>query len=352
MADGPYRVGIVGASKIAAQHPGEPPVPFNDQIIDSHVACLALMPRVELVGICDLATDRLDEFKENWGERWPNANSYTDYKEMLAKEDLDILHVATPEHLHAEVTVNGANAGVKGIFCEKPLATSLEDADRMIKACEESGVVLTVGYTRRWRLLYHTVRDAIHQGAIGPLGTIVGTIGGWRALLFRNGTHMIDAMCFFAESDPVKVFASLEEGYEDWDRFKGEGGQSLNDPGLTGYILFRNGVRGIYCGTKNSLSVRSLQLSGPDGQVYFQMNDRVAKLTTVGPDRNDFQRRTLVPKEYQVQAMVAAFEELIDIIEKGGTSVSPAREGRKTVQVMEGFLKSHQEGGRLIDVPA
>ena len=353
MAGTPYRVGIVGASIIAAQHPGDIPPPFKNRIIDSHVASLALMPRVELVGICDLSTDRLDEFTESWGERWPNANTYTDYKEMLAKEELDILHVTTQEHLHADITVDGASADVKGIFCEKPLATSLEDADRMIEACEKNGVVLTVGYTRRWRLLYHTVRDAIHDGAIGPLGTMVATLGGNLGLLFRHGTHAIDGMCFFAESDPVKVFASVEEGFEDWEAYKGVGGpDSQDDPGVTGYILFRNGVRGIYNGTKRSLRMNSLQLSGPDGQIYFHLNDRVARLTTIGPGRNDFQRRNLVPNEYQVHAMVAAFEELIDIIEKGVTSISPAREGRKTVQIMEGFLRSQQEGGRLIDVPA
>ena len=54
----------------------------------------------------------------------------------------------------------------------------------------------------------------------------------------------------------------------------------------------------------------------------------------------------------QVHGMVAAFEELIGIIENGGTSVSPAREGRNVVQVMEGFLDSQQAGCRLVDVPA
>jgi len=160
-------------------------------------------------------------------------------------------------------------------------------------------------------------------------------------------------MCFFAESDPVKVFASLEGGFEDWDRYKGVGGpKSQEDPGATGYVLFRNGVRGIYNGTKSGFGTNTLQLSGPKGQIYFHLNDRVAKLTTIGDHRNDYIRRTLVPNEYQVQAMLAGFEELVDILENGGTSISSAREGRKTVQIMEGFLKSQQEGGRLIDIPS
>ena len=55
---------------------------------------------------------------------------------------------------------------------------------------------------------------------------------------------------------------------------------------------------------------------------------------------------------HQVHGILAAYEEMFDLIENDGVSVSPAREARKTVQIMMGFLKSHQEGGRLVDVPA
>ena len=345
-----HKVAVIGASNIAARRPNNPPPPFKNQIINSHVACLSLIPRVNLVGICDLDPNMLKEFKNNWGEHWPEANTYTDYKEMLAKENLDILHVVTPEHLHAEITIDASQAGVKGIFCEKPLATSLKDADRMIEACENNNVALISGYTRRWRPLYHKVRDAIHDGEIGQLGTMVATEGGNSAALFRQGTHAIDAMCFFAESDPVKVFASLENGFEGKQNFIGGSQSYLHDPGATGYIQFSNGIRGIYCGTKNTFDMNSLQLSGPKGQIYFHLNDLVAKLTTMGEGRNDYIKRTLVPNEYQIQAMVAGFEELLDLVEKGGDSISSAREGRKTVQIMEGFLQSHKEGGRLINI--
>ena len=352
LADKTYRAGIVGTLGIAARHPGNPLAPFGNEIVNSHIACLALVPRVELVGICDLAADRLDEFTESWGGRWPDTNTYTDYREMLDKEELDILTVATSEHRHADITVDGARAGVKGIFCEKPLATSIEDADRMIQACEANGVVLISGHTRRWRPLYHIVRDAIHDGAIGPLATMAATLGGPVAQLFRGGTHMIDAMCFFAESEPVQVFANVEEGYEDWDRYKGRGGVYPEDPGLSGLILYQNGIRALYCGTKDSFKTATLQLSGPEGQIYFGVNDHAATLLTRDPSTGEPVRRKLVPRQYQVFGMGAAFEKLIDIIEKGGSSVSSARDGRMTVQNMEEFLNSQQAGGRLIDVPA
>ena len=223
-----YRAGIVGLRGIASRRAGEEAgSPLKREIIISHAASIALTSDIEVVGFCDRVPELRDEFQAAWGDRFPNATPYDDYNEMLAREELHILTIATGDNTHAPIAVAGANAGVRGIFCEKPLATSMEDAKRMIAACEENGVVLMVDHTRRWNPYYHAAREAIREGAIGELATIVATLGGPRALLFRNGTHLIDAICFFAESDPVQVFARLEDGFDHWDEFTGVESQEV-----------------------------------------------------------------------------------------------------------------------------
>jgi predicted dehydrogenase len=353
MQNGVYRVGIVGLSGISMGAPdvSPSPPPFRNQIIVSHLASLAHVQRTEVVGVCDRIPELLDKFKDTWGSRWPDARTYTDHQEMLDKENLDILAVATGDNVHTEITVDGANAGVKAVFCEKPLATSLEDADRMIQACADNGVVLAVDHTRRWRPIYHKVRDTIRAGTIGPLSTIVATIGGPRAMAFRNGTHMLDTVCFFAESEPAQVFASLEAGFEDWDVYRGDGGRlPKNEPGLTGFIYFRNGVRTLYNGTKGTFQMFSLQLSGPEGQIHI--TDAGAQLMTAGSGVANVQKRDLRPDDYQVHGLVAAYEEIIGAIDSRGQVDSSGKEARKTVQILIGFLKSAQNGSRLVDVPA
>ena len=172
-------------------------------------------------------------------------------------------------------------------------------------------------------------------------------------MLFRNGTHSIDAICFFAGSEPVKVFARLEDGFDDWDKYRGDGGRlPEKDPGASGFILFRNGVRAFYNGSKDQLARYSHQLTGPEGQIFFGHNDRSATLVTLGPKSGDFSRRHLQPDQLQVHGMLAGYRELIQVIENGGESGSSGREARKTVQIMVGFLKSNHEGSRLVDVPA
>ena len=348
-----HRIGIVGLRGIAAQPKRDVPPPFRNEIIVSHTAAIDLVAGAEVAGYCDLAPELLDSFAEKWGRRWPNAHGYTDYREMLAKEDLDILTVATSDHRHADITVDGAESGLKGVFVEKPLATSIEDADRMIKACEDRGVVLIVDHTRRWKPMFHAVREAIRGGAIGPLSTILAQRGGPRAMLFRNGTHVFDSVCFFAESEPVQVWAQLEPGFEDWDRYKGDGGHDpANDPAAMGFILFKNGVRALYTGEKDTTDLKDLHLTGPDGQIFFHIDDHVATWRATDPDdSNRFVLRTIRPGYYQVHGIVAAYEELIRLIESGGDGQSSALEARKTVQIMVGFLKSHQQGSRLVDVP-
>ena len=168
MGNSRYRVGIVGATWIAVRKTPAPPPPFANNIGNaislSHASTLAALPNMELVAVCDLVPELLDDFKSNWADDLPDANTYTDYREMLANENLDIIVVATSDNRHTDIVVDGAESGVKGILCEKPLATSLEDADRMIRVCEERGVPLHVNHNRRWNPLMHMVRDEIRSG--------------------------------------------------------------------------------------------------------------------------------------------------------------------------------------------
>ena len=351
MGDRTYRVGLVGLRGITSRGFEEPPAPFRTAIEHSHASGLSISDRFDVVAVCDLVPELLDEFGQTWGDRWPDVGHYTDFSAMLRESNLDILTIATGDHTHAMLGIEAAEAGVKGIFCEKPLATSLEDADGLIAACEENGVVITVDHSRRFMPMWIQVREEIRRGAIGKLTTIVGTLGGPRAMMFRNGTHMIDTICMYAESEPTQVWARLEEGFEDWDSYKGDGGKlPENDPGAMGFIQFENGVRALYCGMKETQGMFSLQLSGLDGQMYVTADS--ATVFSSGADRQNGVSRRIVPGTYASEDLAVAYEELADLMENGGEGVSMAREARKTVKVLTGFLASQQASSALIDLPA
>src|SRR5687768_14545706 len=125
-----YRAAVVGLTGIGAKALDEDPsAPLAQPMPGSHVAAYAVRPDTEVAAVCDLDPARLDDFRSTWGARLPNARCYADGRAMLAEEQIDILSICTSDHQHADLVEQACAAGVRAIFCEKPIATTLEDAD-------------------------------------------------------------------------------------------------------------------------------------------------------------------------------------------------------------------------------
>ncbi len=92
-------------------------------------------------------------------------------EELVAREDIDAVIVATPQYVHAEESLLAAAHG-KHLFVEKPMTTSVADADAIIDACAERGLTLSVGYQQRYRQVPRATYEAIRAGAIGKVHTI------------------------------------------------------------------------------------------------------------------------------------------------------------------------------------
>lgn len=350
-----YRAAIIGLTEIAAG----PGVPAPDPVLgwrmpQNHAAAYALAPRVDVVAVCDIAPARLDQFQQTWGSVWPHARSYTDYRAMLAQERLDLLSICTPDHLHADMVVAACEAGVKGILCEKPIATTLADADRMIDAVERHGVYMSVDHTRRWHPEYHEARQMVRQGKIGRLTRIVATMNGERAMLFRNGTHALDLTVFFAESEPAWVIGVLDEAFADYGpRYAGDGGHNpRTDPGALALIGFQNGVRAVYQGSQDTVAYAAVELVGTTGRVHLGLLDNQVRVALRGPDGPyDLVYRD-APRSHPTRAgLLGVVEEMVDLVERGGQTVSPPRQARATLAILLGILQSAAQGGARVDLP-
>ena len=313
----------------------------------AHASGLVGLPNAELVAACDLLQPALDSVQEDWKDTWPNLGLYTNHREMLERENLDIVTVATSDHRHADLVVDASNAGAKGIFCEKPMATNLADAGRMVETAERNGTILSIDHTRRFNPLWrHTKEEVVDAGEIGTVHYIIGTLGGPRAMLFRNGTHMIDAICYLAGSDPEWVSAELEDGYEDYTEYRGDGGHDpKTEPSAHGYIHFVNGVRGYYAGgPKTSIwSGVRLEIVGTTG--YILIGNHGATIY-----RQDAVESIQSP-EWEVEGIPAGVRELVHLIENGGEPKSPARAALNVVEIMIGFLESQRQGNGKVTIP-
>lgn len=346
-----YRAAVIGLTGIGAEPRVPAPAPTLGEVMPhSHVSAYAAIPRTTVVGVCDLVPALLEKFKTDWGEQFPEAKTYTDYREMLKNERVDILSVATSDHRHTQLVVDAAEAGVKGIFCEKPIATTLADADRMIEACRHAGVPMLIDHTRRWSPLFLETRRLVRSGAIGPVWRVVATTGGPRAMLFRNGTHLIDCVNIFVESDPDWAIAVLDDEHAGHaPRYTGDGGRDPKlDPGGSAIVRYQSGARVLLNFSKNTVPGLELEVVGDKGKVYVGANH--AELWQ-RLDDGQLMHRTIFPPQTTRGGMVGAIHELIGLIENGGTGSSTPEDGRRVLSIMLAILQSNARGGAKVSFP-
>ena len=183
-----------------------------------HSRILGELPEYyDVVAVTDDDSGRCAEARERFGCR-----TYSSYEAMLEDDEIEMIVVALPSFLHADASIAALKAG-KCVVCEKPMATNLADADRMIAAAEQTGQILTVFQNRRYDPDYLTVREVIESGRIGRVVQINMTGSGfsrrwdWQTLqkfgggsLNNTAVHYLDqAVQLFGEAQP-RVMCHME----------------------------------------------------------------------------------------------------------------------------------------------
>jgi predicted dehydrogenase len=342
-----YRAGIVGCSGIAIGRGERSAAPIRSPLPHSHAAAYHAVPATTVAAVCDVVPAALDNYRATWGE----VSAYTDYRQLLARERLDLLSIVTPDHLHADIFVAACEAGVRGIFCEKPVATTLADADRMIAAATRSGVKVVVNHTRRFDPFYRQAKWLLEEGAIGPLRRVVGTMGGERAMLFRNGTHLIDTIAYFVDAPPAWLIAEFDDADAGYGPvYRGSGGRDpQTDPGASAYLHFQNGVRACYNGSKGTATNFEIDLQGERGRL--RIGNQVAELSTVVAGGGLATQP--LPLSADLRAgMVVAVEELIGLIEGDGDGVAALHAARATLDILLAIMASAASGEKVSFPPA
>jgi predicted dehydrogenase len=343
-----YRVGIVGLSWITTDPagPGTHPV-LGNAMPGTHLSGMARIPEVQVVAGCDISEAARERFIERWGSTWPDLLVFDDYTTMLQDIPLDIVAVATPDNLHAPVVKAAAAAGVKAIFCEKPISTHTDEVDEMLVDIEDRGIVVNVNHTRRWNPTWVAAREALRAGRIGELVTIIGKIGGERAMLWRNDSHLIDIMNYFAEANPIWVIGELEPAHANYGtRYHGDGGRDAAlEPAANAYWAYDSGVRAFLSGMKINVPILEVELIGSTGTII--VSDSQTWLREFTPD--GVKTSPILPG-YSMVGMQAGVVDLITSLENGTEPQSPPREARKAVAIIEGILASQASGNSRIDI--
>lgn len=327
----PYRVGIIGCGRSGsdARKPGE-------GLSHRHAKGYETSDKAVIVAAADI----VEEYAKAYQEQHDVATVYTDYHEMLASEELDIVSIVTWPHLHADMVVAAAESGVKAIHCEKPMALTYGDAKRMVASCEENGVQLTIDHQRRFGSPFRKTRELVEAGAIGDLLSIESRCSN----LYDWGTHWFDMQFFFNNQTPVEwVMGQIDL----------EGSRQIFGAWMEGYgvsrFKFANDVYGLLLtgeaagpGPSHRLvgTEGVIEVAAAEGQVVRMMNAEASGWQNIDVEGN------IHGDDHFTSAVLDA----VDALAEGR---EPELAGRKALQATELIFATYESSYRRarVDLP-
>ncbi len=169
----------------------------------------------KLTCICDVNEELVRQQAEKY-----NAESWTtNYEDLLARDDLEAVSIATPDYLHHDIAVAAAQSG-KNILLEKPMATSLVEAEEIAKAVTEAGVICMVDFQNRWNIAMVRAKEALEAGELGTaqmmsirlsnkiwVPTELLSWGGQTTIGWWLGSHAVDLVTWLFDDDVVRVYS-------------------------------------------------------------------------------------------------------------------------------------------------
>ncbi|MBI4680523.1 MAG: Gfo/Idh/MocA family oxidoreductase [Nitrospirae bacterium] len=180
------RAAVIGAGEIATGIGGR----YGMSHIESYSA---LPDDVELRSFAEISEDRRRIVKESF----PFLKAYKNIEDLFAGEKIDILSICTPDDAHEKLILKALDYGVKGIWCEKPMADTIKGAEEIIRKSKNAGIAIQVNYFRRFIPEMHELKMKVLNGSFGDIRLMSGYYADTYA---HNGSHLLDLMLFFCGS--------------------------------------------------------------------------------------------------------------------------------------------------------
>ena len=274
-----YRVAIVGCGGIS----------------HAHGNAWRNVPEIEIVGACDEKFEALSRFATKYNVQ----NTYNNLRQMLEKQNPDILVVATWPSSHLKNVLEAVRCGIKGILVEKPIAVNTSQLEQMIQVTERANINLMEAFMYRHHPLTLGVKQKIEEGAIGDVRYVRSTFStqltdrqNWRLRGDLGGGAVMDLGCYC-----INIIRYLvgQEPQSAWATGKYEPINNVWET-LIGILDFGDGVTGQFdcsfgwtwrecyevAGTKGSLFVQKAWGNG-EGESHFTVNGETFSVTGVNP---------------------------------------------------------------------
>jgi UDP-N-acetyl-2-amino-2-deoxyglucuronate dehydrogenase len=309
----------------------------------------------ELVAVCDIVNEKAIALSSKY-----NANSYTNIDDLLAAEKtVDVIAICSPNGLHATHTIAALNAGYH-VLCEKPMAISVYDCGEMIKAAEKANKRLFAIKQNRFNPPVAAVKEAIDKGILGKIHSIQLNCfwnrnpdyyaNSWKGTkdldggtLYTQFSHFVD-LVYWMIGDVKRAFALTQN-------FTHQGIIEFEDTGVVA-LEFYNGAIGTINYTVNSYNKNmegSLTIFAEKGTVKIggQYLNELEYQSIEGFEFKDLPKGN-TPNNYgnYVGSMSnhdKVYENVIDVLQNGGTITTNSFEGLKTVEIIDKIYQSAKQ---------
>lgn len=336
-----FRVGIIGCGR-----PSRTEGATGVGMAHTHARGYLASSDCELVAAADIKRENLDVFCD----RYDIPGRYLDHKDMLARANLDIVSVCVWPHLHAPMVIDAAQAEVKAVHCEKPMATTWGEAKRMVSVCNEYSVQLTVNHQRRFGRPFRRAKELVDTGAVGELTRLEA----FTSNLYDWGTHWFDMMFYYNDESPVEWVIGQIDAREGRTIF----GVAVEGQGLS-FFRWQNGVFGLMLTgsrvhrLKKGEEAREQgcenRLIGTDGVIEVGVEGgpklRFKNVATGGRWEEDNESEI-----HNYDFVISAISDLVDALKTGR---EPELAGRKALQATELIFATYESSRRRgrIDLP-
>jgi len=326
-----YRVACIGTGP----DPETPVWGESAAMAYRHGAGYRKLDSCEIVACADLVRENALAFADEFDI--DEDHVYEDYREMLTTAEPDIVSVCTPVPTHADIVVDCAESAVlEAIHCEKPMADTWADSERMADACEEAGVQLTINHQRRFDARWTEAKRLLDEGAIGDLRRL--EMGGKN--VFDYGSHLVDLCHYFNDERSVEwVIGQVDYRTEDVRYGTHNENQALAQ------WAYENGVEALAStGDGEALVDCHNRIVGTAGEVEILPND--------GPDlRVRRADGSIEERDVEVETPLhLAIEHVVESLDSGSEPVVAASRALSSLEVIFGVWESARRRGR-VDLP-
>ena len=329
----PLAVGLIGAGRMGS----------------FHAETLARrLPGVRLAAVADPAPGAANQLADRLADHLGSPTAYTEIGELLADPGIEAVVISTPARTHADLVVAAARAG-KAVYCEKPMAVTLADADRAVAAARDAGVPLQVGFNRRYDPGFRAAHDRIVAGGIGtpqllrsltrdPKLNDPARIPPWTIFL-ETLIHDFDTLRFLNPgAEPVEVFAWADALVR----------PDLKDRGLldTAVVTIRFDNGALATAEANFQAVYGYDVRGEvfgSGGMLTMGDVRRTHLTSYGPDGAAADCVTYDQDLFH-DAYVAELADFADSVRTGRTPSATGEDARAALSIALAAVRSVTTG--------